>query len=81
MVQLSEDASLLSSLVSSLYRLQRPVQPGSYKLFALLAVCQKYDTELIILDIHDQMERGTFPAPEKAQAFSAYALANGLGLI
>ena len=74
-VQLSEDASLLSSLVSLLYRPQRPVQPGSYeKVFALLAVCQKYDMEPILLDIRDKMERGTFPEPEKAQAFSVYVM-------
>ena len=37
--------------------------------------------ESIQLDIPDNVERGTFPAPDKAQAFSAYALANSLGLI
>ena len=81
-VQLPEDAGLLSSLVSLLYHPQRPVRPGSYEMvFALLAACQKYDMELILLDIRDKIQRGTFPAPDKAQAFSAYALANSLGLI
>ena len=43
-VQLSEDASLLSNLVSLIYRPQHPTKPGSYeKVFALLAACQKYD--------------------------------------
>ena len=30
--------------------------------------------ELILLDIRDKMERGTFPEPEKAQAFSVYVM-------
>ncbi|KAH9058072.1 hypothetical protein EDB87DRAFT_1792439, partial [Lactarius vividus] len=42
-VQLSEDAYLLNSLVSLIYPVP-PVIPGSYeKVFALLAACQKYD--------------------------------------
>ena len=36
--------------------------------------------ESIQLDIRDKVECGTFPAPDKAQAFSAYALANSFGL-
>ena len=49
--------------------------------FAVLAACQKYDMESIQLKIRDNVERGMFPAPGKAQAFSAYALASSLGLI
>jgi hypothetical protein len=81
-VQLSEDAGLLSNLVSLLYRPQRPVQPGSYeKVFALLAACQKYDMVSIQQEIRDKVDLGRFPTPVKAQAFSAYALASSLGLI
>ena len=81
-VQLSEDASVLSNLISLLYLTWRRTKPGSYEMvYALLAACQKYDMELVQLDIHENVERGTFPVPDKAQAFSAYALANNLGLI
>ena len=81
-VQLSEDASVLSNLISLLYLTERRVKPGSYeKTFALLATCQKYDMELAQLEVREKIERGTFPAPVQAQAFSAYALASSLGLI
>jgi hypothetical protein len=81
-VQLSEDASLLSNLVSLLYRPQRPVQPSSYeKVFALLAACQKYDMVSIQQEIRDKVDFGRFPTPDKAQAFSAYAIASSMGLI
>ncbi|KAN0137921.1 hypothetical protein V8E53_004405 [Lactarius tabidus] len=82
-VQLSEDAGLLNCLVSLLYPIHRPpITPRSYeKVFALLAACQKYDMSSIQSDIRDKVERGTFPAPVRAQAFRAYALASSLGLI
>ena len=80
-VQLFEDAELLSSLVSLLYPIP-PVIPGSYeKVFALLAACQKYDMVSIQSYIRAEIERGTFPAPDEAQAFGAYAKANSLGLL
>ncbi|KAF8263770.1 hypothetical protein EI94DRAFT_1806752 [Lactarius quietus] len=80
-VQLSEDAVLLNSLVSFLYPVRR-VGPGSYeKVFALLSACQKYDMVSIQSYIRDEMKRGTFPGPAKAQAFSTYAIANSFGLI
>jgi hypothetical protein len=81
-VQLSEDACVLSNLVSLLYLTQRRVKPVSYeKVFALLAAGQKYDMELVQLDIRDKVKCGTFPAPVSDQAFCAYALASSLGLI
>ena len=81
-VQLSEDASVLSNLISLLYPTRRCVKPGSYEMmFALLAACQKYDMESIQLDIRDDVECGTFLAPDKAQDFNAYALASSLGLV
>ena len=80
-IQLSEDADLLNSLISLLYPMRR-VQPGPYeKVFALLSVCQKYDMDLIQSCIRDEVKRGTFPAPTKAQASSAYVLANSMGLV
>ena len=79
-VQLSEDADLLNSLISLLYPI-RHVKPDSYeKVFALLNACQKYDMESIQLYIRDVVKVGRFPAPVKDQAFSAYAIASSLGL-
>ena len=81
-VQLVEDASLLSNLVSLLYPTQHPVKPSSYeKVFALLATCQKYDMSSIQQDIRDEVDLGRFPTPDEAQAFIAYAIASSLGLI
>ena len=79
-VQLSEDATLLNSLVSLLYRIP-PIIPGSYEqVFALLAACQKYEMASIQSHIRAEIERGTFPAPAKAQAFRAYGIANSMSL-
>ncbi len=62
-IQLSEDAGLLDSLVSLLYPIY-PVIPDSYeKVFALLAACQKYNMESVQSYIRSEVERGTFPAP------------------
>ncbi|KAF8256438.1 hypothetical protein EI94DRAFT_1766819 [Lactarius quietus] len=80
-VELPEDADLLNSLVSLLYPIP-PVIPGSYeKVFALLGACQKYDMEYILSYIRTEIQRGTFPAPVAAEAFSAYAKASSLRLI
>ncbi|KAI9454465.1 hypothetical protein BJY52DRAFT_1225079 [Lactarius psammicola] len=80
-VQLSEDAELLNSLVSLLYPIP-PVIPGSYeKVFALLAACQKYDMTSIQSYIRDEIKRGRFPMPVGAEAFRAYAIASSMELI
>ena len=82
-VQLSEDAGLLNSLVSFLYPVL-PVMPqdGSYeRVYALLAACQKYDMVSIQYYIRAEIDRGTFPSPVVAEAFNAYAIASGLHLV
>ena len=80
-VPLPEGAGLLNSLISLLYPIP-PVIPSSYeKLFALLAACQKYDMELVQSNIHAAVKLGTFPAPEKSEAFNAYAMASSMGLV
>jgi len=80
-VELPEDANLLNSLVTLLYPIP-PVIPSSYeKVFALLSACQKYDMEYILSYIRTEIQRGTFPAPVAAEAFSAYARASSLRLI
>ncbi|KAH9058206.1 hypothetical protein EDB87DRAFT_1685531 [Lactarius vividus] len=79
-IQLSENADLLNSLISLLYPIS-PVIPDSYeKVFALLAACQKYDMESVQSTIRAGIKLGTFPAPVEAEAFRACAIAGGMGL-
>ncbi len=81
MVQLSEDSELLNSLVSMLYPVQ-PVIPKSYdKVYRLLVACQKYDMVSVQLSIRAEVDRGEFPAPKGAEAFTAYAIASCRRLI
>ena len=76
-VPLPEDADLLNSLISLLYPVT-PIIPDSYqKVFALLAVCQKYEMDSVQSIIRAVIKAGTFPAPIKAEGFSAYAIASG----
>ena len=79
-VQVPENADLLNSLVSLLYPTS-PIIPRSYKeVFALLAACQKYDMVLMQSYIREEVTRGSFPEPHKTEVFSAYAMANSMGL-
>jgi hypothetical protein len=80
-VPLPEEADVLNSLISLLYPVT-PMIPDSYqKVFALLAVCQKYEIESVESNIRSAIKLGKFPAPVKAEGFSAYAIASGLGLV
>jgi len=80
-VQLSEDSELLKTLVSMLYPL-RPVIPNSYdKVLYLLAACQKYEMASIQSYIRAEVSHGAFPTPKGVEAFSAYAIASGKGLV
>jgi hypothetical protein len=80
-VALPEDAELLNGLISLIYPIT-PVIPDSYqKVFALLAVCQKYEMEEAQFNIRFAVKHGRFPAPVKAEGFSAYAIASRLGLV
>ena len=80
-VELPEDAGLLNSLISFLYPIT-PVIPDTYqKAFALLAVCQKYEMDSVQSVIRAMIKAETIPAPVKADGFSAYAIASGLGLL
>jgi hypothetical protein len=81
MVQVFEDSELLNCLLSMLYPV-RPVIPNSYdKVYHLLAACQKYDMTSVQSFIRAEVNRGEFPAPKGTEAFSAYAIASGRGLI
>jgi hypothetical protein len=80
-VQLAEDAELLSSLVSMLYPVLRVI-PDSYdKVLYLLAACQKYDMVQVQSYIRAEVDRGSFPGPVGTEVFRAYAIACGKGLI
>jgi len=80
-VQLSEDAELLNSLVSILYPVWLVI-PNSYeKVLYLLAACQKYEMVQVQSFIHAEVNRGSFPAPVGTEAFRAYAIASSKGLI
>ncbi|KAH8977945.1 hypothetical protein EDB92DRAFT_669091 [Lactarius akahatsu] len=79
-IQLSEDADLLNSLLSLLYPIS-PYIPDSYeKAFALLAACQKYDMVSIQSYIHAEIKRWP-PTLIGADAFRRYAIASSIGLI
>ena len=79
-VALPEDAGLLSTLISLFYPIS-PMIPDSYqKVFALLAVCQKYEMESVQSNIPSAIDLGKFPAPVEAEGFSAYAIASSMGL-
>ena len=80
-VALPEDTGLLNSLISLLYPIA-PVMPNSYqKVFALLAVCEKYEMKEVQFNIRFAVKHGRFPAPVKAEGFRAYAIASRLGLV
>ena len=80
-VQLSEDAGVLHCLVSLLYPISTII-PSSYeRVFALLAACQKYEMVSIQSYIRAEIQRGTYPAPVAAEAFTAYAIASSMGLV
>jgi hypothetical protein len=52
-----------------------------YKVLHLLAACQKYEMATVQSSIRDKVRQGEFPAPERAEAFSAFVVASGKGLI
>ena len=81
-VQLSEDAGLLNSLISLLYPIP-PIIPSSYDdVLALLAACEKYNMVSIQSNIRAAVTLGTFPAaPVGTEAFRAYAIASSMGLV
>ena len=47
-----------------------------YKMLYLLAACQKYEMASVQSSIRAEVGRGEFPAPNGAEAFTAYAIAS-----
>ena len=80
-IQVSEDAELLTSLISMLYP-ARSVIPNSYnQVLHLLEACQKYDMGQVQASIYAEVGRGGFPAPTGTEVFRAYAIARRKRLI
>ena len=80
-VQLSEDAELLNTLISMLYPVSRVIPDSYEKVLNLLAACQKHDMVQLQSSIRAKVNRGTFPAPVGTESFCAYAIACNEGLI
>ena len=80
-IALPEDSGVLSSLISLLYPITSVIPDSYQKVFALLAVCQKYEMEEVESYIRFAIKHGKFPAPIKSEGFGAYAIASGLGLV
>ena len=75
-VQLSEDAEVLSGLITMLYPIPFKL-PNSYdKALTLLATAQKYDMFGIQSRVHAEIQSREFPPPTGAEAFRSYAISS-----
>ena len=80
-VQLSECAEVLLSLITMLYPIP-VVIPDTYdKALTLLAASQKYDMSTVQSTIRSEMKSRSITTPTGALAFRAYAIASSHGLI
>ena len=52
-----------------------------YKVLYLLAACQKYEMTSVLSSVRAKVKLGEFPTPKGTEAFIAYAIASGKGLI
>jgi hypothetical protein len=79
-LRLSEDAELVRALITVLYPIS-PEIPDSYeRVLALLGVAQKYDMAAVMSSIRAEVICSGSPAPPRAQALRAYAIAFSNGL-
>ena len=80
-VDISEDAELVRSLITILYPIPSEI-PGSYdRILALLAAAQKYDMDAVQASIRGEVARRKLPVLNGKQAFRAYAIAGSSRLI
>ncbi|KAF8262667.1 hypothetical protein EI94DRAFT_1687838 [Lactarius quietus] len=80
-VDISEDAELVRSLVTFLYPIPSEI-PASYgRILALLASAQKYDMDAVLSSIRGEISRRQLPKLDGTQAFRAYAIASNFRLI
>ena len=79
-VDISEDAELVRSLITILYPIPSEI-PASYdRVLALLATAQKYEMDAVQSSIRAEVARTPSPALDGQQAFRAYAIASSNGL-
>ncbi|KAH9024489.1 hypothetical protein EDB83DRAFT_2679040 [Lactarius deliciosus] len=79
-VDISEDAELVRSLITMLYPIPSEI-PASYdRTLALLAATQKYDMSAVQCSIRAEVARRPPLTLDGAQAFRAYAIASSSGL-
>jgi hypothetical protein len=75
-VQLSEDAEVLSGLITMLYPIPS-LLPNSYdKALTLLATAQKYDMIGVQSRIHAEIQSKVFSPPTGAETFRSYAISS-----
>ncbi|KAH9023516.1 hypothetical protein EDB84DRAFT_1580437 [Lactarius hengduanensis] len=79
-VDISEDAELVRSLITILYHIPSDI-PASYdKILVLLAAAQKYDMVTVQSCIRAEIACGLPPTRDEAEAFRIYAIASSSGL-
>ncbi|KAI9450608.1 hypothetical protein BJY52DRAFT_1215412 [Lactarius psammicola] len=79
-VDISEDAEILRSLITMLYPIPSEI-PASYdRILALLAATQKYEMDAVQSSIRAEVARRPLPALDGPQAFRVYAIASSFGL-
>ncbi|KAI9441849.1 hypothetical protein H4582DRAFT_2074020 [Lactarius indigo] len=79
-VDISEDAGLVRSLITMLYPIPSEL-PASYdRILALLAAAQKYDMAAVQSSIRAEIARRPPPTLDGVLAFGAYAIASNSGL-
>jgi hypothetical protein len=78
-VDISEDAELVRSLITMLYPIPSEI-PASYdRILALLSAAQKYEMDAVQSSIRAAIARGPSPSPT-VEAFRSYAIASSSGL-
>ena len=78
-VDISEDAELVRSLITMLYPIPSEI-PASYdRILALLAAAQKYEMDAVQSSIRAAVAHGPSPSPT-VEAFRSYAIASSSGL-
>jgi len=75
-VDLSEDAELVRSLITVLYPIPSEIPTSYDRVLALLAAARKYDMDAVESTIRGEVARKGSPVLDGAQAFRAYAIAS-----
>ncbi|KAH9020935.1 hypothetical protein EDB85DRAFT_441518 [Lactarius pseudohatsudake] len=73
-VDISEDAELVRSLITILYHIPSDLPASSDRILALLAAAQKYDMVTVQSCIRAEIARRPSPARNESEAFRIYAI-------